>query len=126
MIKSIYKLLNSNEKKYFNYIFFLLCLNSIFELISLAVFYPLIKFLIDDTYGLTVINNYLLKLNYENINSNELILFYLTSIWIVFLLKNIFYFFYIYEVNRFIKKIRLRTSNELVEKYINLEYPIFF
>ena len=52
MIQSILKLLNTSEKKYFNFIFVLLCLNSLFELISLAIFYPTLTLLFDENYDL--------------------------------------------------------------------------
>ncbi len=126
MIASIYKLLNSREKNYFKYIFILLCLNSLFELISLAIFYPLIKFLTDNAYGMATINSYLVKFNYQIINTNELIFFFLGVILIIFVIKNSFYLYYVYEQNKFVKKIRLRVSNELLEKYIHLSYPAFF
>ena len=126
MISTIIKILNSEEKYYFKYILILMFINSFFELVSLAVFYPLIKFLTNETYGLDFINSYLAKFNYQIVNENELIYFYLVTILIAFIIKNIFYVYFIYEQNKFIKKIRLRVSNELFKKYINLQYSIFF
>ena len=101
-------------------------INSSLELISLAVFYPLVKFLTDNTYGMDAINAYLVEFNYEITNSNGLLFFFLGAILIVFFIKNSFYIFYIYELNKFIKKVRLRVSNELIEKYIRMPYNIFF
>ena len=71
MISTIIKILNSEEKYYFKYILILMFINSFFELVSLAVFYPLIKFLTNETYGLDFINSYLAKLNYQIENENE-------------------------------------------------------
>lgn len=101
-------------------------INSSLELISLAVFYPLVKFLTDNTYGMDTINAYLVEFNYEITNPNGLLFFFLGAILIVFFIKNSFYIFYIYELNKFIKKVRLRVSNELIEKYIRMPYNIFF
>ena len=126
MISTIIKILNSEEKYYFKYILILMFINSFFELVSLAAFYPLIKFLTNETYGLDFINSYLTNFNYQIENENELIYFYLATILIAFIIKNIFYVYFIYEQNKFIKKIRLRVSNELFKKYINLQYSIFF
>ena len=126
MIQTVYKLLNSGEKKYFKFILFLLCLNSIFELISLAIFYPLLSFLIDSTYDISIINNFLDKFNYQITTYKGLIFFFLGIILVVFFIKNIFYLYYVYEQNKFLRKIRLRVSNELIEKYIYLSYPAFF
>jgi ATP-binding cassette, subfamily B, bacterial PglK len=126
MIASIYKLLNFREKYHFKYIFILLCINSLLELMSLAIFYPLIKFLTDGNYGMATINNYLIKFDYQIINTNEVIFFFLGLILIMFVIKNSFYLYYVYEQTKFVKKIRLRVSNELLEKYIHLSYPAFF
>jgi ATP-binding cassette, subfamily B, bacterial PglK len=126
MINNIYKILNSKERMFFKYIFFLMVINSALELVSLAVFYPLIKFLTDNTYGMDAINTYLAEFNYEITSSNGLLFFFLGAILIVFFIKNIFYIFYIYELNKFVKKVRLRVSNELIEKYIRMPYDIFF
>ena len=109
MIQSIYKLLNLSEKNYFKYIFALLCLNSVFELLSLAVFYPLIKFLVDDTYSMATINSYLVNYKYQITNTNELIFLYLALILIMFLIKNSFYIFYIYKQNKFLKKNKIKS-----------------
>jgi len=52
MIQGILKLLNTSEKKYFNFIFILLCLNSLLELLSLAILYPTLTLLFDKNYDL--------------------------------------------------------------------------
>jgi len=72
------------------------------------------------------INSYLVKFNYQITNTNEFIYFFLGMILIVFVVKNSFYLYFVYEQNKFVKKIRLRVSNDLLEKYISLSYPVFF
>ena len=68
MISTIIKILNLKEKYYFKYILILMFVNSFFELVSLAVFYPFIKFLTDATYGLDFVNRYLIKFDYQSAN----------------------------------------------------------
>jgi len=77
-------------------------------------------------HGMASINSYLIKFNYQITSTNEFIFFFLGIILIIFIIKNSFYLYYVYEQNKFVKKIRLRVSNELLEKYISLSYPVFF
>jgi ABC-type bacteriocin/lantibiotic exporter with double-glycine peptidase domain len=127
MIKSIYALLNLKEKKIFYFLFVLVILNAVLELISLATFYPLLRILLDEHYNLNFINIYLDKLNLKiaDIN-NKLILIVLFLVFITFIIKNFFYLVYVYFQNNFIKNTRLRISYDLVNKYITLPYSYFF
>lgn len=126
MIKSIYKLLSISEKKYFYFIFFLLFLNSIFELISLAAFYPILVLLFDKNYNFERINNYLHFLDFTFSSFNDYLYLFLFIILIIFLIKNFFYLYFVYQQNKFVREIRLRLSGELIEKYITLSYSAFF
>jgi len=126
MIKSIYKLLSKNEKKYFYFIFFLLCVNSIFELISLAAFYPILVLIFDKDYNFEIINNYLQFLDFNLLSFNDYLYLFLLSILIIFFIKNFFYLYFIYQQNKFVREIRLRLSGELIEKYLTLNYSVFF
>ncbi|OUU25566.1 MAG: hypothetical protein CBB97_09480 [Candidatus Endolissoclinum sp. TMED37] len=126
MIQSILKLLNISEKKYLSFILILLCINSLLELFSLAIFYPILSLLFDENYNFTKLDNLLNFLSIE-INSYEGYLYFLlSSILVIFLIKNLFNLYFIYQQNKFVREIRLRVSNELIEKYIYLSYPAFF
>lgn len=126
MITTIYKLLSINEKRYFYFIFFLLCLNSIFELISLAVFYPILVLLFDENYDFERLNNYLQVLDFKLLSFNDYLFLFLFSILLIFFIKNFFYLYFIYQQNKFVREIRLRLSGDLIEKYITLSYSAFF
>ena len=126
MIKSILRLLNDSEKKHFNYIFILLCINSFFELVSLAVFYPTLSILFDENYDFTKIDNLLNNFDIQIINFNGYLYFFLGLIFIIFLIKNVFFMYFVYKQNQFVREIRMRTSGSLIDKYIYLSYPIFF
>ena len=76
MIKSILRLLNDSEKKQFNYIFILLCINSFFELVSLAVFYPTLSILFDENYDFTKIDNLLNNFDIQIISFNGYLYFF--------------------------------------------------
>jgi ATP-binding cassette, subfamily B, bacterial PglK len=126
MITSIYKLLSISEKKYFYFIFFLLCINSIFELISLAAFYPILVLLFDENYNFEKINNYLQFLDFNSLSFNDYLFLFLFIILTVFFIKIFFYLYFVYQQNKFVREIRLRLSGELIEKYITLSYSAFF
>lgn len=126
MIKSILRLLNDSEKKHFNYIFILLCINSFFELVSLAVFYPTLSILFDENYDFTKIDNLLNNFDIQIINFNGYLYLFFGLIFIIFLIKNVFFMYFIYKQNQFVREIRMRTSSSLIDKYIYLSYPVFF
>jgi len=126
MIKSILRLLNNNEKKYLNFILILLCINSLLELISIAVFYPILTLLFDNNYDFTKIDNILDNFNIQINSFNGYLNLFLSLILITFLLKNLFNFYFFYQQNKFVREIRLRLSNELIDKYMYLTYPFFF
>ena len=126
MIKSILKLLDPSEKKYFNFIFVLLCINSFFELISLVIFYPMLTLLFDDNYDFTKIDIFLNNFGIQIINFNGYLYLFLCLILITFLIKNLFYLYFIYNQNKFVREIRIRVSSKLIDKYIYLAYPVFF
>jgi len=125
MIKSILRLLNNNEKKYLNFILILLCINSLLELISIAVFYPILTLLFDNNYDFKKIDNILDNFNIQINSFNGYLNLFLSLILITFLLKNLFNFYFFYQQNKFVREIRLRLSNELIDKYMYLTYPFF-
>jgi len=126
MIKEIYKILRVNEKKYFYFIFLLLCLNSFFELLTLVVFYPLLQILFENSYNYNYFNIIFEKLYLRDITLNKIIYFSLGLILIIFFIKNFFYIYFVYHQNKFIKIIRKRIVNQLISKYIFSAYSSFF
>ena len=126
MIKSILKLLDTGEKRYFIFIFALLCINSFFELISLVIFYPMLTLLFDENYDFTKIDIFLNNFGIQIVNFNGYLYLFLCLILITFLIKNIFYLYFIYNQNKFVRELRIRVSSKLIDKYIYLAYPVFF
>ena len=128
MIRTIFKLLNFREKRLFFFIFFLLIINSILELFSIAIFFPIFQLLFDDklpnNFYYDIINNS--YFNFQSNSSEFYILSLLIFVCLIFLLKSLFYIYFNYEQNNFIKLIRERISYELVHKYIFLSYHFFF
>ncbi len=126
MIKIILRLLTKKEKNYFNFIFLLLCINSIFELFSLAIFYPTLTLLFDEDYNFEKIDNFLNYFNYQITSFEGYLYLFLITILIIFFVKNLFNFYFLYHQNKFVQIIRLRSSNQLINKYMYLPYNYFF
>ena len=94
MIKNIIKLLNAREKKYFNFIFILLCINSIFELLSIAILFPTLNLLFNENYDFTKIDSYLNIVGIQVTNFTGYLYLLLGLIFIIFCTKNLFYFYF--------------------------------
>ena len=126
MIKDIYKILNNTEKNFFYFVFILLCFNSLFELITVAAFYPLLQVLFNDNYNFNFLNILLDYFNLQNISLDKTVFLLLGLILIIFFIKNLFYIYFVYHQNKFVKSIRIRVVNQLINKYIFLSYNFFF
>ena len=87
---------------------------------------PILGALTDNTQTLfpEFILNYL-NLNYDNINTDIIFKTALIILLIVFFIKTIFQFFYVWIQNYYIQSLRLFFSNRLMKKYINQPW-IFF
>ena len=124
--KNFYLFLDYNEKKnFFITIFFIILLN-ISELLSFAIFYPIISYFekFDQIINFLEILNIKFLLNYFNIN--EIIYLFFFIIFILFTLRFLFtiisnllinYFLYLFQK----KKFDLVTFNFIKQDYIDLK-----
>jgi len=126
MIKDIYKILNNGEKNFFYFVFILLCFNSFLELLTVAAFYPLLQFLFNNNYNFNFLNILLDYFSLKDVGLNKTIFFLFGLILIIFFFKNLFYIYFVYQQNKFVKNIRTRVVNQLINNYIFLSYDFFF
>ena len=80
-------------------------------------------------YGLFTFTLYINLLNnfdIQIINFNGYLYFFLGLIFIIFLIKNVFFMYFVYKQNQFVREIRMRISSSLIDKYIYFSYPVFF
>jgi ABC-type bacteriocin/lantibiotic exporter with double-glycine peptidase domain len=120
----LFSLLEVNEKINILIIFLLMIINSILELLSIAILIPLISSLFNNTQEITFAQNSLL-INFFNFFNLFNIKDLLLVIFCVFIIKNLFILFYVFIHNYFILKIRLRLVNDIYKKYISQDL-IFF
>ena len=123
-INATFNLLNKKEKISILFVFFLMIINSILEILSIGILIPFISILFED-------NNYSLFSNFffsETLNKflkTLTIKDTLMLIILVFLSKNLFILFYNFYLGKFAVKTRLRIVKELYDKYLSQNYEFF-
>ena len=116
--KKIYSCINKKDKKYIIPIIILILFNTLIELIGIGVFIPLINIILSpDSYDT---NKFLIFLSNSNILSN----FDISSILILliilfFLFRFFFQSFYFLIIQKFLHKISLNLSSNLINIYMS-------
>lgn len=123
------KLLSSKDKLYFYLLVFGSSVNVFLELLSVGMVIPLIGILLNPEKMITQLNNFfpendLLKYSI-NIDLSSYIFYFLVVFFIIYLLKNIFIYFYFYFQNKFVQKIEADLSKRILEKYFLQDYSFF-
>ena len=113
------------KKKNFILMFLLLTVNSFLELLSVAAFYPMFKIFFEGSFKIGIINEYLATNNLENFYEIYGIYIFLALILFIYLLKNLFNIYFAYKQHQFSKNVRVRISEELIQKYISSDYTKF-
>ena len=123
--KKLYSLLNKKQKKQSLFFLFLLLFSTIFEGLSVALVFPLIKVVIDEKFLTSIQENIpfieLSDLGYENVVFLCLILM-ITA----YLVKSIYLIFFSWWKSKFILRINNEISGKLFKKYIYSSYTYFF
>ena len=124
-LSRLFKLLDTSQKK--NVIFFLILLffSTIFEGLSIALIFPLIKIILDTNYLLELSTKYT-SLNLSNFQESEIIFYTISLIILMYLLKSFFLIFFSWWKSNFILKINNNISQRLFKKYVNSSYSFFF
>ena len=124
-LSRLFKLLDASQKK--NIIFFLILLffSTIFEGLSIALIFPLIKIILDTNYLLELSTKYT-SLNLSNFQESEIIFYTISLIILMYLLKSFFLIFFSWWKSNFILKINNNISQRLFKKYVSSSYSFFF
>ena len=114
-IIEIYRLIGENSQKKIPLFFFLTVISTLLEILSIGLIVPLIGFLSDssDSY----ISNFLLR-SYD-------IYILLTVVLLVYLIKTIYLIFFNKWQNDLIFDINLYLSNQLFDRYLNIDYSFY-
>ena len=122
-IRFLINLLSKKEKKKIPYLFFLIFVNTLLEIVSIGILIPLVSiFLSNENKYFFGINpeNFLTDLNY----ANPLILITII-VGIIYLAKNIFIYYYYVTQGKFIRDVQFRVTNELYQNYLQQKYSFF-
>ena len=122
MFKNIINIFITNYPKRFLLIFFGSFISSLLDLLSIASFPVLIGFLSTREKFISKIDHEGIKNYLLNIEFNELIILTIFLIFVLFLIKNIFFLSLLIFEQSTIYKIKTKLSNLLYKNYINSPY----
>tara|TARA_B100001939_G_scaffold347368_1_gene368785 strand:+ start:669 stop:2405 length:1737 start_codon:yes stop_codon:yes gene_type:complete len=125
MIESINKiklLLTRQQKLSLVYLSLLLVIGMFLEIFGLGLIIPLITIILDpelinDTYGIRQIKEYL-----GDINNNEFLYYSLITIILVYVIKTLFLIFLAFKQNTFLSNLYAQLSIKLFNHYLNQDY----
>jgi len=125
MLKKLNNVLSNKEKLYLLFVFFGAFIASSIDVIGIGSIVLYITFLSNPNEIISKIpfNNISEYLN--SLNQNELVIFFSISLVVIFLLKNIFLFFYFYAEALINKKILVSTSAKLLNYYLIQNYSFY-
>ena len=121
-VRFLRKILNKKEKFYLIYVFLLMILNTLFELLSVGIILPIIAILFKkDIDFMPEIFNELVK-SFEYI---YLIKYVIILLIIVYLIKNLFILFYNYQLKLYLRNLQTRILYDLYKLYMLQSYSFF-
>tara|TARA_B100000029_G_scaffold515852_1_gene625028 strand:- start:836 stop:2605 length:1770 start_codon:yes stop_codon:yes gene_type:complete len=133
MLKKSFKLLNTNQKKFFFIVIIFILINTFFEIIGLAAIIPLMNLIIQDTFFLDfpLLSKFLLNVTqiflpndiYESNDTKiNFIIGGSISFVMIYLIKTLFHIFLSYVHTRYTYDITYSISNRLYKGYLNLDF----
>ena len=117
-INKIKDLLNKKEKITISFLFILMLLNSLMEILSIGILIPLITLFFEGNDASTFSNILFFDEIFNNLFISQDIRKILILIVLIFTTKNLFIIFYNYFLGRTAMNIRLRLVNGLYKKYL--------
>jgi ABC-type multidrug transport system fused ATPase/permease subunit len=116
-------ILNKSEKKKFFLIIFFSFINSILDFLSIGAIYPLTSSILNIKSDSVLIEK--ANIFIRNNLGFDLIVFYLTVIILIFVLRNIFNVLFYISLNNFLRKKYISTTEETIQNYLNLNFQDF-
>ena len=97
-------------------------INTLLELLSIGMILPVLSILFKENLDILPVNLYEIIKNY---NQSELIIYLLSFIILIFILKNLFILFFHYQQGLYARNVQVRIAGELFGKYIFQSYSFF-
>ena len=123
-IKSFGYLLDKKDKKKAFFMFFLIIIGTLLEMLSIGIIFPVIQLILNDNFANDYPSLFALKNNF-NLNENQFTAYILLFLAIIFLIKNIFLFLIVIFNAKFIETLRKKISKKLHLKYLDQNYDFF-
>jgi len=124
-INKIKDLLNKKEKIIISFLFILMFLNSLIEIISIGILIPLLTLFFEGNDSSIFSNILFFDEIFNDLFISGDIRKILILIVLVFTIKNFFIIFYNYFLGKTAMNIRLRLVNDLYKKYLSQNYEFF-
>ena len=121
--KKNFNILDFKDKRKLLLLSFLMALNPIAELFSLALIIPIIGLVVGKSTNFLNLNTYIENMG---IAEDRLFLFVVSLFLVLQLLKLIFLLFYKWFEIKFVYDFKGKTSSNLWKKYLNQNYIFFF
>jgi len=123
-INKIFQILPSKTKKKLFIFIVLLLISSFFELLSISLLIPLAEIIVTGNTTIEFINN-LLKSYQTNFSQNQILVYSLLFIILLFFVKTLYLISFSYWTNKFSQNIYKNLSEKILEKYLSREYLFF-
>ncbi len=121
IIKTIYKNLDNKERKDALLVLFAIITLLILDFLSIGLIFPLISSIFNDQFYYEIIQ----KPFFLGWEKKKLIYFFLGTIFIVFLFKNLIFLLFNFFKKKVLAKIQFNFSSRIFKGYISQEYLLF-
>ena len=120
-LKTVYNFLPQKYKLKLYFYYFTVLLTNILDVIGIGLFFPALNFLINFKTGILFLDNIIAGLN---LSQNEIIIYFLLLISIIFLIKNLLIIYINIFQTRFNSELSYDLSRDLFNQYLSM--PIRF
>ncbi len=120
-LKTVYNFLPQQYKLKLYFYYFTVLLTNILDVIGIGLFFPALNFLINFKTGILFVDNIIASLN---LTQNEIIIYFLLLISIIFLIKNLLVIYINIFQTRFNSELSYDLSRDLFNQYLSM--PIRF
>jgi|688.fasta_scaffold253976_1 ABC-type multidrug transport system fused ATPase/permease subunit len=118
----LFKILEKPEKKKLIYIAILVFINAFVELISIGILIPLISFLLERQATIFGID---ISIYFSGVESKFYLILLSLLVGLIYLIKNLFIFYYYIEQGKFVRGVQFRITSNLFKNYLYQDYNFF-
>ncbi len=122
--KKVFELLDEKEKNKSFIFFVLLLFATILEGLSIAIIYPVINAVLNDS-GSSFIKDFFTFIDFDFISTQYKTVFFLSLIVVLYAMKSAYLIFFSWWKSRFIYQLNNNIAKKLYSKYLYSELPFF-